>query len=1791
MSPTTKSSNAQALFALGIEELEERVLLSAIQIFAAGSTNDEQIQLQIDGDTVRTWNNLGGDADNGVFATLNYSTAADISADQVRVRFTNDLYEPQNGIDRNVRVDAIVIDGQRFEAEAPTVWSTGTWTPQDGVTPGFKQSEYLHTVGHFQFADTSSQGTTIEVRALGDEGVENFDLQINGSTVASYSVSTQYQIFSYQTSNTVSADQIRIVFTNDVWEPANNIDNNLNVDFIRIDGTTFQTEDISVFSTGTWKPSDGITPGFRQSEYLHTNGYFQYADTANDPGNISLQTSVINVNESSGSATLTVLRTQGSSGQVTVDYRTEAVTATAGQDYATRTGTFVFEDGETAKSINIPIFADSLVEGEETFAFTIDNVQGGATLLAPRTATITISDENLPNFDNFSNGNGLDLNGDAFLVTNRLRLTVGQDFKVGSAFFDSPLPVDSDTSFQTDFAFQLTAGNGTNGADGIAFVLQNHSAGSGSIGSSGSGIGYSGVLNSLAIEFDTFQNAGEISGNHVSVLRNGSVTSAIASANVSFDLNSPAIKYAWIDYNGFTDTLEVFISQANVKPNQALLSTNVALDSLVGSQAYVGFTGSTGGSNNIQDILSWHFTTAIPSGSDPPDPGDELVTEIIETGFVQPTAVEWSPDGSTLYVSEQRGLVKVISNGIRSNLIDLRDEVNGTRDRGLTDIELHPDLANNPYIYLLYTYDPPEVFNNSGHPLAGPDQNGNRAGRLERFTLDASTNYTTVNPNSGVVILGTNSTWNNFNGFVNSTVDFNEAPAGILPDGTNLRDFIASDSESHTVGSLAFGDDGSLYVSIGDGTSYNQADPRTVRVQDIDNLSGKVLRINPINGRGYSDNPFFNGDPDANRSKVYQLGLRNPFRIAFDSATDQLFVGDVGWTRWEEVNVGGPGANFGWPYYEGGSGNNIRTPNYQNLPEAQAFYASNEVATPSIFALNHAASGINAIILGDVYSGNTYPTEFQGNLFFNDLGQGIVRNISFNADGSIANVDVFTTDANLVVNIEQGPDGNLYFVNIGSGEVGRWTFQASGSGIASGIEDNSAPVNSLAFGQAASNLTVAVIDSGIDFTHTQLVGTRWLNVGEIAGDGIDNDGNGYIDDLHGYDFVDNDRFGQDEFGHGTFMAGLIGSANGIASGVSLMNLRVLDHAGNGDLGDVAAAIRYAVDNGAQIINLPIESGFNQDVFDAIVYAQENNVLIVAAAGNNSADTPSFVAALSADFDNVISAGALTAEGHRQVDSNLVGYSGAIQLDTYGTAFGLIPDEQYTTYRGTSVATAYLAGAAALVWTENDSLDASQVRDVLTETANPTASGSDSSGTLNVSAAVELAALSKRIDMRVVDGRLIVDSTTGDDRILLSANADSMVINGIRYQLPDSSQYSSMLIQGLSGSDRIFLTGTNGDDVGYIQPGLASLRGDGFDIVANGFDYATIYGQGGEDRLVVLDSQGDDQVTASTDLLSIETTSSYYGAHNFETTIVRGSQGTDSVEFIGSSADERLVGSIYLARMVNDNVFIEVTRFDDITARLGGGYDRAVISGSQGNDDFVVRSRSATIDAGATTFNVYNLERASFNGNLGDDTLAVFDSTGDDTFINRPLFSRLAGDGFDHRVSNVELVTAQSSSGSDTAVLHGSSGNDWIQVDPQVARMSNLVSTVDALNFAVVRVFGNGGVDTGDVNGSLEDDTLLLNSSLLKIWSNQYAISTFGFTTLNVDGRDGSDSLIYIDSAGDDLIELYEDHLNVISQYFVSMRNFESVQARSAVDEGNDVIRYEQTNLLYSFDAVGDWEFE
>jgi subtilisin family serine protease len=252
-----------------------------------------------------------------------------------------------------------------------------------------------------------------------------------------------------------------------------------------------------------------------------------------------------------------------------------------------------------------------------------------------------------------------------------------------------------------------------------------------------------------------------------------------------------------------------------------------------------------------------------------------------------------------------------------------------------------------------------------------------------------------------------------------------------------------------------------------------------------------------------------------------------------------------------------------------------------------------------------------------------------------------------------------------------------------------------------------------------ADVTVAIIDSGIDLGHPDLAPNLWTNAGEIAGNGVDDDGNGYVDDIHGYDFVENDGSPQDANGHGTHVAGIVGArgGNGIGgAGVAwqarLMAVRVLDGQARGTTAGVADGIRYAVDNGARIVNLSLAGPTSTpDLEAAVQYARARGVLIVAAAGNDGADlaaSPTYPAAYGED--NVLGIAATTRDG------------GLSSVSDYGPGADIAaPGEQilstalgggYEWRTGTSMAAPEVAGALVLLAAARPDLDGNGLRGAL-----------------------------------------------------------------------------------------------------------------------------------------------------------------------------------------------------------------------------------------------------------------------------------------------------------------------------------------------------------------------------------------------------------------------------------------------------------------------------------------------
>ena len=1013
------------------------VTLATVRVFAAGTTGDERIELQIGGDTVATYNDLGSGADSGSFRTRTFTTGDNVTADQVRIEFVNDLYDPANGIDRNVRIDAIEIDGVRYETESPDVFSNATYTA-GGIEPGFGRGDTLHSNGYFQYSGGDGNQTEITVNAAGAEGTESFALQIDGQTVQTWdNINTVISSYRYTANGTVTADQIRVVFLNDQYDPANGIDANLIVDDIVVGNVQYETEASNVFSTGTWFEGD-IVDGFGRGDTLHANGYFQYS--ADDPGGnagfVGLGDTQATVNENDGSVQIEVIRFDGSSGPATVFYQTLGATANDGSDFVGVTnGQVSFADGQTSAFITVDLLNDNVVEPVETFSISLSRVEG-AELNVPRTALVTIIDD--------EDGGGLI--GHWRLDETQIGQTVVDSSGNGNyGVHRNITSPNGPTTDRPDTDTPNPRGVNFDGSDDFIQIGQDASLelSSGTFTQSvwirpeNSDNGYNGILGfqasgtSAAARYPgiwVYQKDRIHAGFGDGTNWNSFLTDSVLTEG---QWNHVATTYDGTSYIAYVNGVRVYSSDqfAGRSP-------------VISGQVNIGrvdnfFEGGIDDVRIYDRALSFTEITELIDGATVPDVpfNSQVVSTQIRAGFNTPIETEFLPDGRIL-VAEQAGLVRIINQdgSIASTpLLDIRNIVNaGTKDRGMIGFAVHPDFENNPYIYASFTYDPPETAGQSG--LAGPDGNGARVARISRFTVNAAGTF--ADPNSEVVLVGGNSTFENI-GDSSVRPGSNDPYSCFDAAGNHIQDCIPADETSHTIGELEFGPDGALYVASGDGGAFGRVEVRNIRALDLDSLAGKILRIDPITGQGLSDNPFYDGDANSNRSKVFATGLRNPFRFAIsdDAANPSVYIGDVGWTQWEEVNVAQGGENFGWPAYEGGDGNeSFETGRYDALSEIQAFYASNPDVVAPEWARSHSDGG-RAIVMGDIAS-DRYG-ELAGSLFFTDIGDQIIRAARLDSAGAIVGVEVVSGNLGFIVDLETNPaDGYMYYTDI-TGNIGR----------------------------------------------------------------------------------------------------------------------------------------------------------------------------------------------------------------------------------------------------------------------------------------------------------------------------------------------------------------------------------------------------------------------------------------------------------------------------------------------------------------------------------------------------------------------------------------------------------------------------------------------------------------------------------------------------------------------------------------------------------------------------------
>jgi uncharacterized repeat protein (TIGR01451 family) len=530
--------------------------------------------------------------------------------------------------------------------------------------------------------------------------------------------------------------------------------------------------------------------------------------------------------------------------------------------------------------------------------------------------------------------------------------------------------------------------------------------------------------------------------------------------------------------------------------------------------------------------------SALPSGFQE--------TTLPFTGLVNPTAIEFAADGR-VFVAEKSGRIKVFNNlGDSSSdlFANLSANVHDFWDRGMLGLALDPGFTTGrPYVYVLYTYDAPI----GGSPPTFGDGCGDPTGngcvvsaRLSR--LEAAGNFMT-------------------------------GQEQVL-----INDW-CQQYPSHSIGSLAFGADGALYVSGGDGASFNFADwgqdgsplnpcgdppggvggsmtppsaeGGALRSQDLrtswtlcadegercafagtaevrygvdgayatgtftdgvecsnavfgdpafgvvkhcdfrrsdpTSLDGAVLRVNPDTGQGLPDNPLA-GSSDANERRIIAHGLRNPFRMTIRPGTNEVWLGDVGWSTWEEINriadPLGSVENFGWPCYEG----NGRQPGYDNanLSICENLYALPGGVVSPYYAYNHNAknvggescppnpdgTGTSSSIAGVAfYTNGPFPDSYDGALFFADYSRDCIWVMFPGGNGlpNPSNRATFVAPAANPVDLQVGPDGALYYADFNGGTIRRIAYAANQPPVASA---SGSPTN------GPAPLTVAFDGSG-----------------------------------------------------------------------------------------------------------------------------------------------------------------------------------------------------------------------------------------------------------------------------------------------------------------------------------------------------------------------------------------------------------------------------------------------------------------------------------------------------------------------------------------------------------------------------------------------------------------------------------------------------------------------------------------------------------------------------------------
>jgi glucose/arabinose dehydrogenase len=446
-------------------------------------------------------------------------------------------------------------------------------------------------------------------------------------------------------------------------------------------------------------------------------------------------------------------------------------------------------------------------------------------------------------------------------------------------------------------------------------------------------------------------------------------------------------------------------------------------------------------------------TSAVASAADLPTGFQDSV---VLSGLTNPTTVRFASDGR-VFVAEKSGIIRVfpsLSAGTSTIFADISTEVYNFWDRGLLALALDPNFPTAPYVYVLYTYD---ATIHGAAPLWGtPGTLSDPCPTPPGATTD------------GCV--------------VSARVSRLTASGSVMTPGSEqvLIEDWCQQFPSHSVGSLSFGADGSLYVSGGEGASFTNADygqfgypPNgsyystnpcgdptneggALRSQDLRTggdpvgLSGAILRVNPATGLGQPTNPLA-GNADTNARRVVAYGLRNPFRFTIRPGTNDLWIGDVGWGVWEEIDrvpdpTAGP-LDFGWPCYEGNG--HQAAYDAANLPICVDLYTQAGSVTAPLYSYQHGVPVIqgescptgSSSISGLAFDvpGGSYPAGYDNALFFADYSRNCIWVMFAGANGlpDPSRINTFIASAAAPVDLEIGPGNDLFYVDFTGGTIHR----------------------------------------------------------------------------------------------------------------------------------------------------------------------------------------------------------------------------------------------------------------------------------------------------------------------------------------------------------------------------------------------------------------------------------------------------------------------------------------------------------------------------------------------------------------------------------------------------------------------------------------------------------------------------------------------------------------------------------------------------------------------------------